>query len=400
MGKIKKVGCLVVLLGLLNSVAFAKIESLININLDGGNSIYEGETSSLSGDGGIDFIPAINFSNNTALLPYFGASYQGVQQLQQLAEGGYLYQEQLDGVFSLKLLNKLDSGYVIKPNMGYKIELLKEAKDEKWFNGLYDFHRVNAGVEVEKKSESSCLNMGYNAYWFNFPNYESLASAVGFYQPGKDLFDCLINEVYVKRTSPLFKKLSIEYGNNFAYKYFIDQKKTVETTGYSSTHRYDLTDDFDLNLTYPLPEFKLWKVRMKPLTGINYEFTYNYSNQNYWEERTLVFIKGFYNYVENGVGPSLVLFFPEAISLSASYDFSLRNYTNRPIQTVSGIYGEDKINQTKQTLSVRTDFPILGGFTGYALFDWQKVSSNMKYEQFYKYNYTSGYYLAGINYKY
>ncbi|MEW6557404.1 MAG: hypothetical protein AB1349_08630 [Elusimicrobiota bacterium] len=377
------------------------VESLISISAGGGSDFFEGNAGSFTGNFNIDFIPALRFSDNTALLPCYSGSYQGVQQLQQLAEGGYLYQGELNNIVSFILLKKLKSGLILKPKIGYKLQLLKETIDENWFEGLYDFHKLNCGIELEKKRDNSKMNLGYEFNWLIFPNYESLASYMGFYQPGKDLFDCLVNELFIKRASPFLKKMSIEYGYNFTYKYFTDQKKVLETTGYSSTNRYDLINSLGLNLAYPLKEFKLLKMRIKTLSGLNYDFTYNYSNQNYWERTTLMYIGGYYNYLENNIGPSFTFYFsPYLMGLTLSYEFSLRNYLNRPLQTVSGIYGEDKINQKKHTISVRTDLPIYKRLSGYALFNWQKVISNMEYEQYYKYNYTAGYYLAGLTYKY
>src|SRR3989339_570266 len=103
---------------LMIGVIHAEVIQSYNIYSAGGNSYYEGNASSFGGNLGLEITPAIVFNEKRALLPYYSGDYQGIKSFVRLPEGGSLYQQTQDHLFSLKMLYKKSEYFKFKTKIG------------------------------------------------------------------------------------------------------------------------------------------------------------------------------------------------------------------------------------------------------------------------------------------
>ncbi|RLD17790.1 MAG: hypothetical protein DRI36_02930 [Caldiserica bacterium] len=379
--KIVVIFIVTVFCGITKLIPKSIVKPIIMADFGGGNSYYEGKSSSFGGNFVIDIAPVIIFNERLALLLYYKGNYQGIKSFTRLAEGGSLYQQTQNHLFLIKLLIKKQKGLKFKTKIGYKKELVRETKDESWGDGLYDYDRYNLGIEWEKRK----VRFGYNFYYYQFPNYWSLASKIGLSQPGEDIYDHISNEIFWSRDGRINLEMYL------VYKYFLDQYIVEETALYSNRKRWDI--NFEINLE----RFYLIFKKIFMVAGLS--LTYNHSNQNYFDVRELMFIPNFYDYIDGKFSISFNKKYKK-FAFSFGYSFGYRKYIERLIQDIKGEYKPEKLNQKIQIFSLSIVYPLRRNLEIELQGNWQIALSNMEYEEFYKYSYSAGNWLTSINWRY
>ncbi|MFH1416236.1 MAG: hypothetical protein ABIH89_09170 [Elusimicrobiota bacterium] len=387
--------------------AGVRILPLLNMDISGGNSFFEGEASSFAGNLHMDFVPVIRFNQRTSLLPKYTGIYTGTSVAMDIEDEDYLYQQSQDHSGSLKLIHKLSDRLKLKLSGGYITELLRETKDESWGEGLYDYDSTYGELEFEERFQTSLpfiIKAGYRYYTMRFPNYESLASEEDMELIGKNIFDTDNSSFFLK--SDIFLPLDVH--NRWEYSYnrskYLDQKLVTDAGDYSEEKRLNQTHKLKCTLYYTLPESNSWRARRaghKTYLRLFLSWKQRISNQNHFNTDVLTFISDYYSYTKLGIGPSVtVKFVPSNIKFYLGYEYSRKQYKERPVQDEDGYYEDDKFFSDTSIISLGIYYPLTKSLTLNLSGNYSDVRSNTEYEAYYSYNYSSANYLLGVSYEY
>ena len=391
--------------------AEVRLIPVADVSVLGGQYFLEGESASLGGNVSAFVVPTINFSPKTALLPMLNFNYRGTKDVEELVGGGTLTQQSLDiGPLSLKLVHKFDDTMKGKLRLGYKVQYLKETEDEKWGEGLFDYGRTTLGFEFEKMLKKVNLKLGFDYYTMRYPNYSSLISESGFEtsidtttyteiseNAGENVLDYNAVGFSIEGNKGLNEKLSVKASYGFSRRGFADQSIVNENGSFKDELRKDNAHNFDLGLTLNTGR-----------TSINLIDTIQLysSNQNSYDAGRTKYIPDFYSFFQNGFSPVLSVYLGKAKpykKLSLFLDVSYRSYSERLSQDSEGNYRDEKIHQNINTVGLGFVYPLerlSKGLSFRVNTNYRTCSSNMKYEENYRYNYYTFNYFAGVEFEY
>ncbi len=398
------IGCVVVFFGKNLFSLDVKITPIADITVGGGQYFYSGSASN-GASGDIYFSPVMNFSQDTALLPIYSGSYRGTKDVRELVGGGTLTQETQDHSITLRYITKFTDSFRFRIRGGYKIEYVKETKDETWGKGLFDYTRPSFGVEGEKNiGDKSSLKVGMDYYQMKYPNYKSLISNTDYQtsldtttytelstNAGENVLDnnnLVLSISYTRYPSEnYFWRVGLDAtGKNFPEQHVVGENGFFEET---------LRKDSNITLS-GLVSFGNERIR----TSISDSIQLYNSNQNSYDASGAKFISSYYSYTENVFAPTLSLnlgeFKPYSV-VSFYVELAHRFYNSRPAQTITGEYLSENIYQATQTAGVSFKYPILKNLSAKLSGSYRVSFSNMKYENNYKYNYDVFTYFAGLN---
>ncbi|MCX7910300.1 MAG: hypothetical protein N2505_01790 [Endomicrobia bacterium] len=388
----------------------AKITPIINISLLTGQSTFEGKTSGFSGylDGNLSF--PFRFSYSTTLLPIVNLKYSGFKEVEELLGGGTLYQETFDTFLVIKLIQKLPNDFYLKPKIILKHEAIKETKEETWKSGLYNYTRSGAGLEFSKNfNKKNTLSFGINLSKIVFPNYTSVAyesrellGAEYSINAATRPLDYNSVHIYVENELKVSKNLTLKVSLNSNTKNFIEQSLVIDGPQYTEEKRKDQSVHLNLGVDYLSMHFK------NSFSNIGVYFTLSKldSNQNhfYIDPDYPKFIKDFYDYTTIKLSLPFKYTFPigeKTSVLTLVLSSERKNYTQRPTQdATTGEFLEEKVYINYNVLIASFEYRLTNNFSIKTIFNFYKSQSNMKYEKVYRYNYSGGYYLLGITYRY
>jgi len=366
---------------------------LMSSNLCGGGYSFNNEGTSYGGKLSFNIIPAIKWKENI-LIPVYSFEYSGVKDVKELVGGGTLIQQYITNMIYLKPVFKLSKTIKLKPKVAFTSQLIKETKDEEWAKGLFDYYKINTSVEIELGlSNVSKLVLVPSVYTVNFYNYKTLASEKSeeeygkeLASVGKDILNFTAAEVSVDYKLNKFVNLNLYT----TQKNFVDQYVITETGEYSNEKRNDFMGFLNINFCFPLKTFS------EILLSLQYSF--NTSNQNHYDVERTKYIDNYYDYNEISFSPhGRFLFGSIPMNLDVVYNVSLRQYVSRLVQDEDGNYGDDKIKILRQYISLVVSFPIIDNLNGFIQQNYILSTSNMKYEQVYRYNYSAYNILVGVS---
>ncbi|MFA5778735.1 MAG: hypothetical protein WC947_01185 [Elusimicrobiota bacterium] len=379
-----------------------KITPVANISILGGQYFLEGDKDSFAGNADIFFVPVINFSEATALLPIYQGIYSNTKDVKELVGGGTLTREVLDNSLTLKLTRKFSDTFKGKVKAGYKLEYLKETEDEKLGDGLFDYNRIVAGLEAEKKYESWNLRTGYDFYIMNYPNYSSLVSQSADIidtqtfteiseNAGEDVLDYSTHELFVEGLHSFNDTTVGKISYDIAYKNFKDQTLVKSDGSFSSKKRNDLVHLLTLGVAKNLP-----KITAALYNSVQY---YN-SNQNSYDANRTQYSSNYYDFIQDNVTPSLTFLLKKNSRLNLWWDIAYRKYINRPSQDEEGNYKTSEISQVTNTAGLSLTVPVYKSVSMKTAANYRDATSNNRYEANYRYNYNTSNYFVGMNWEY
>lgn len=404
--------CIVVAMALFNSVNSAvKIVPVIDVSLLGGQNFFGGKASDFSGYLDLSFFPGFRLGQNTTILAGFNTKYVGVKEVTELLGGGTLYQETWDNFALIKLLQKLGYGFTLKPKFVYKLEWLKETKDEQWTKGLYDYTLTGFGIELTKELSTvvRSIDLAVNSNSIIFPNYKSLTTEAGekfgseySVNAGSKPFDYNFSNVYINTRWVFTKKLTAKFGLSASEKKFIDQNVVTSDAKYIPEKRVDKRIETLLGINYLLPEFEIKQTPVRTVMSFDVSIRSNESNQNhyYTDPVNPKFIPEYYDYTSISVTPTFAFRLAKIASLSIGWDFERRQYKERIIQDTNGNFLTDKLNQNFNSANLVANYNLWKKISVKLISKYYTASSNMNYEKTYRYNYNGFYYFLGANYQY
>ncbi|HBL15753.1 MAG: hypothetical protein A2X36_13345 [Elusimicrobia bacterium GWA2_69_24] len=387
-----------------------EVDPLYSARLLGGQYFLAGDESSLNGNLSALAAPALVFNERWTVLPSLSSSYQGTKGVADLVGPGTLFQEQMDHRLGVKLLHIPEgSRWRFKGSAGYKLELLRETRDERWFRGLFDYQSLLLGVESEYvRDERSSARASYDYAYTFFPNYSTLESeaAVDFQgQPlarelvGDQVLDSHRHAWGLSAGSGLGARLSGEARLSFQMQSFPKQR-IVDSSGLLlSDTRHDYLTVVELEARLPVEPHPEWRMRAALKAGAASAV----SNQNGYDAWRSEFTPGFYNYTEFRLGPELRSSFGDGrqpVIWTLSLAGSRRSYPHRRAADASGTYGPAGVTMDRWDLATTLAYPISPGFSLLCNLQHRRARSNHKFEQFYRGNYSATEYLFGFSYDY
>ncbi|HRY29672.1 MAG TPA: hypothetical protein P5079_06495, partial [Elusimicrobiota bacterium] len=283
-----------------------------------------------------------------------------------------------------------------------RAEFLRETKDENWGDGLFDYRKYTGGVETEYSySRQIGGRFAYDFYTLDFPNYRSLESSqdstLARELAGQDVLNSNNHLFTLSGWAPLPSAVRMEltaYYNRRDY----GEQPVVDASG-SLTG----TDRSDTNLTAAVDFARPWALgdSVRLVSGLQVGYAATDSNQNRYDARKTVFLRDYYDYTQMSVGPQITAGLANLPwMLTASGNYSVRNYSDRPIQDANGDYLSADTEVTNITTSLGMTYALNRNFKARAVATLGWSDSNQKYEKVFVYNYKIANYLFGFSYEY
>ncbi len=370
----------------------------------GGQDYFNGNPSSLSGNLSFSVIPAIKFNERFTLAPTYMGSYRGTKEVNDLAGGGTLFQDSQTHYVSLKGLYSVTPALKIKPAVSYRVELLRETKNETWGKGLFDYSKVNTGIEAEYRyREKGVARAAIDRFVVRFPNYETLESSVaaagmGREQAGKKTLDS--NSLsFTLSGEDFFGKTRATAGFSYTSRAYPDQPLVGADGSFTSSKRGDTVTSISAGATRP---FLFRNVRF--VGALDAQYALNDSNQGNYDVSDPMaprYTADYYDYTLAGVFPSLTVLLgqrPAALTLSAG--MTRQNYGSRKAMDVSGVPLAENVHISETIFGVTFIYPVTKELRLRVTVNTVDASSNMKYAGSYAYNYSSSNYLMGFSYEF
>jgi hypothetical protein len=370
-----------------------------------GQWYFEGDESSLGGNAGVTFVPAVEFSPTFSLIPTIETAYQGTRSAEELAGGNTLFQDTWSNAVNVKAVHTLSERWTVRERIGYRSKWFREFTNESFSKGLYDYRFPTIGAEVEHGfGKRTRLALGYDFSYLQFPNYESLESAQSADNArefsGTNVLDARVHLMTVRFGAPLFWKMRSNLQLNYSPRDYVDQHVVVLSGQLSATRREDTLTAASLGLdrTFHLSP------SMKLIGNMQFSRVDMDSNQNHYDARLTTFIGDFYDYEQNGIGTQVTLAFGQKsagpMMIDFGYMYSQRDYSDRVIQAVDGSYKTEKLYQIDQNMNLGFSYPLTRSLRVRTTATFGHATSNNDYEAVYRYNYDNANYQFGFTYDY
>lgn len=374
--------------------------------LYGGQSTFSGDSQSpVSGpNGSLLFVPGFRLGPRLTILPSFSVNYRQTRDVQELIGGGFLTQKQSDQSAAVKALWALTDRWKFKGYGSFKQELVQESTDEKWGQGLFDYQKTAAGLELERSGMTvRSFRAGVDLYWVAFPNFDSLSADAqqfgGEVNAGTHVLDYRSLDGTLSTDVLLSPRTAVSATLAASDRRFGDQNLVQVDGTYAGTLRHDLFlfSSAALRRQGPSREFR-WAT-VDSVAGLDLSAAWLNSNQNNYDTSRTVFNNDYYDYVEWTAGPRVSLRFNQKLSVGLGAAWSRRRYGRRPVQDADGTYLSGNVTTTAWTYRVSLGYPLMEHLDAVLTGAYQDASSNMKYESVYRYNYSSASYFGGLSLK-
>ena len=366
-----------------------------------GQSFFDGSATSVGGNADILVTPVVQFSDRWSVFPTYSGFYRGTQDIQSLAGGGRLFRDSTGHSLLIKDVHTLGH-WKLKPSVGGSFEWLREAKNEGWGQGLFDYRKANAGLEAEFNSESmGGGRAAYDYYQLAFPNYQSLESAqdptLSRELAGTDVLDNTNHMATVGIWTPLPGRGRLEMTGFLDERHYGDQPVVNDQGQLTSEERKDHLRNLGAHVVNLFP----------PLFGVRGEGSVGYSygtqtqNQDHYDVKQSLFLANYYDFEEWRLSPQIsARLNQDRVSVSLGGFYERRLYTDRPAQDTAGGYVNEKFYVTTAitrlgiaySLTARTKLRLDGSL------GWSH--SNTNYEDIFRYNYRTAGYGVGFSYDY
>lgn len=375
----------------------------LSVDVYGGQSFFSGDNESpVTGpNGAILFVPAVSFSEHFTLMPSVSARYQAVRDVQELAGGGFLTQEQQIYNGDVKGIWVLNERWRAKGRMGYKREFIKDTTDEPWGKGLFDYGRWGLGAEMERRGETwRSLRWALDFSETAFPNFDPLTidDFGAEIAAGDATLDFRSYDVTWEGERALGDKASLSLLLFGAARPFRQQAVVEETGLFTGGKRMDYYVFASAAPRVNLKERQfIWS--WEPMVQFNVSGAALLSNQNNYAADVNVFNPNYYDYREYTVGTDVNFRVGGRATAGVGVGWTRRGYADRPVQSVDATFTDTAIWSETLRTRLSLGYPLGHGFSVSLQGAYEDAKSNMRYESTYRYNYSSSNYFLGLNYE-
>ena len=381
-------------------------QPVASVRLLGGQHAFRGERVSVSGNASVRAAIAAVLGPQWSLLGSFDSEYEGTKPLSQPVGPGTLFQQRMTHAIGLKpVFAPKKSRWRFKPSIRYRMEFLKETRDESWNRGLFDSQSATLGFEAELPYRDKYeLRLGFDYAFVRFPRYQSLESRSRYDFNGAVLARELVGDnvlnytsqtLYSALSAPLPREARLDVSLSFERKRFGSQPVVKGDGLLTGQSRIDL-------VTRAAGRVSLGRELRRDIRlagGLGLSAATTISNQNRYDAGQGVYSSRYYNQFEIGVSPRLGLELgddrrPATLSLEPSW--TRRTWGQRSVQASSGRYLSETVHQTVWGVSLRVNYPLGTRLRFLGEIETAAASSNQGFEQFYRYNYGSFSLLTGL----
>jgi hypothetical protein len=383
-----------------------KIIPIVNLDLFGTYSKIQGHEAVEGGLLDLTISPAVKLNKDNYLIPMYNINYNKERQVISEEEGGRLTKETLTHNIFLTYKRQVNDKLTAKFSGLGTLSYYKETANEDWSEGLYDYIDKGGLLDLEYTLSHPKAKIykeaGFEAEYYRrmYTNFHSLISLATVTAPEEHTknYDGIKFSFSYLRQNPDGLSLKSEYTP--LLKYFTD-KKVIGSDGVldTSTKRDDNQHALDLFLSYP--------VTKRLTAGLNGGLLILRSNQNYYDSRGTagladdVFTEDYYDYNQFKIKPTLTYDMPvkkgKDLTVSLSYSYKDRCYTNRKAQTSDSTYTDNDQEDEYHTITLGFSYPLTEKIDARFIVNYVDADSNMKYERYYKYNYDLLSFATGIS---
>jgi hypothetical protein len=374
----------------------------------GGLHTFAGDAGSFSGNLDATFSPAVRFDERRALLPSVRVIFEGTRRLNDVLGTATAAQQRTEARVGLRgVYGDPASRWRFKPALSYGAEFLKETRDERWGQGLFDSRRLAVGGEAEYLTDAP-RSVRISAGWFSvqYPNYTTLESQAALQFQGQSLARELVGDHALDREGYQFAlsgdaalgaRFVGEAKTSVVWSQFPNQRVVDEGGQFKSDNRQDVA--FDAAFTARMPH--AWNADLRAFAAFEFGLGANTSNQNGYDATRGRFLSGFYDFIEFRAVPSASLIVGpprRPVTTTLTLGWRRRDYVHRPAQDATGVYTGSSLSTTQWSFGVGASYPMSGRLSLVAQLERASASSNQGFSPFYRYAYEATTALAGVRF--
>lgn len=361
-----------------------KLIPLLDADIRAAYSSVVDSSGGFSGSGWIFFMPAMKLSDNDYILPIFNVS---VSLSERVIEEETLFLRRMNNLGSIAYKHKFDNTLEAKVSFDTRYNFNMETKDEPFGKGLYDLYDLGFSGSVSINSfyndKPLPLTLGAKYYQRKYPNYSSLAATnatVLSLTGGKETNPKDFNAVALSAAyKTIFSQTYTELSYNLVLKNYLDAYTRTSQGAISDTLRFDAVHYVSLSTQLPSQD--------KTLLGADVDYTLYSSNGSIYDSNNFVYGDNYYSFASLAFKPYYSFNLTSEMNVAVFYQFLLRNYGSRKARTAGGTYTADNQSDTENTVGASFKYPLDKNLSAVAGLSYMLVDSNMKYEDFVKYNF-------------
>lgn len=381
----------------------AELVPVLRLDFYGGQFFFERQAPSISASGDWLVSPAVRFSDGDILIPTVSGSYRRSRDVHEYLGGGFITDETLSNTAGVKWVHHLDEAYAVKPAFSYKNELVSETADEKLGNGLFDHHKVSAGLEIERQGEFlRSMRHAFHAFGVRYYNFKALTAGQfgAEVQSGENVLDFNSFDYSGAAVLAPWEKTLINASWTGSYREFLDQKIVTRSGTYSEANRKDLFVAFTAGVERLLPGLGSDWYSFEPSGGFTVGWDQLGSNQDHYDAPRLRYDADYYDYKEVQAGVFLKALIGRKLAVSGNYDYTHRIYKTRAARNTEGLELPERAFDNTHVFSYEFSRPVWRGFSVKARGGYRISSSNDKYERAYRSNFHAAHYYIGVGWAY
>jgi len=366
-----------------------KFIPIIDADLRVGYSSVSDSNGSASGIGSLFLMPAFKFGDSDYLLPIYNFNFSASEFV---IEEETLFLRRMNNLLSIGYKHKFGSEFETKLSADGRYNFNVETKDESFGKGLYDLYDIGCSLSFSYNlfldEKPFPINFGAKYYQRKYPNYKSLdSSVVGKEEKPKDFNAVNISSSWKYKFSGIYSDLSY----NLLIKDYLDSYSRTDQGLISDTKRKDIAHYIDLSLETPLSDTIIGK--------LDSNLTYYTSNVDLYDTNRLIPLPDYYTYLSFIIKPYAIFTIGD-LNLGIFYSILLRNYKDRKARESDGSYLVDNQKDMENTIGLNLKYPITKQLNAVGGISYLVSDSNMKYQEYIKYNYRILNVSVGVSYSY
>ncbi|OGF46918.1 MAG: hypothetical protein A2452_07115 [Candidatus Firestonebacteria bacterium RIFOXYC2_FULL_39_67] len=334
-----------------------------------------------AGSGWIFFMPAMKLSETDYILPVFNIN---VSLSERVIEEETLFLKRMNNLGSVAYKHKFSKELEGKVSFDTKYNFNMETKDEPFGKGLYDLYDIGVSGSVSYNfffnDKPLPLMFGAKYYQRKYPNYTSLGAASVTITDGKEFKPKDFNAVaftvdYKTVIAPVFAELTY----NLVCKNYLDAYTRTSNGEISDTIRLDTAHYVTLSAQMP--------VSQGTMAGLDIDYSLYASNGSIYDSTNLVFTGEYYAFGSLAFKPYYSFNLIGDLNAALFYQILFRNYKLRKARDSSGAYTSDNQSDLENAIGISLKYPIDKNFNLVAGLSYMAADSNMKYQDYVKYNF-------------
>jgi len=337
-----------------------------------------------SGSGWIFFMPAMKLSESDYILPVFNVN---VSLSERVIEEETLFLKRMNNLGSLAYKHKFSKEMEGKVSFDTRYNFNMETKDEPFGKGLYDLYDLGVSGSVSFNSflneEPLPLTFGVKYYQRKYPNYNSLGatnSTVVSLTGGKETAPKDYNaEVFTVDYKTVLAHFYTEFSYNLVLKSFTDAYTRTSQGAISNTFRFDAVHYLSISGQLPITQGTAF--------GTDIDYILNASNGSIFDSDNLRFTDEYYSFGSLAFKPYYSFNLFGSLNTAVFYQVLVRNYKSRNARDSAGRYLPDTQSDLENTIGVSFKYPVDKNFNLVGGISYTGADSNMKYQDYVKYNY-------------